>query len=115
MVVWKKNGRVTHLSRDFRNAETGEEVRLTVDSALEPDEKGLYLVDGTLFECLENYERGQKMAVRVSDQRHVAHALPPFTPGAHSYAEDGTPRIDSQRDIDNIRRMNPALTWNKNT
>lgn len=46
--------------------------------------------------------------------RHLAHSLPPWAPGAHSYDADGTPRVDSQRDIDNLKRENPTWSYDKN-
>jgi len=43
---------------------------------------------------------------------HVAHSLPEWSPGAHSYEADGTPRFDGQRDIDAFQKANPQFTHN---
>ena len=44
--------------------------------------------------------------------RHIAHSLPDWIPGAHSYDSDGTPRIEGQRDVDAIERLNPQFSNN---
>ena len=42
--------------------------------------------------------------------RHVSHSLPDWTPGAHSYTADGSPRIEGQRDVDAIEKANPQFS-----
>jgi hypothetical protein len=43
---------------------------------------------------------------------HVSSSLPEWSPGAHSYTADGSPRIDGQRDIDAIEKANPQFSHN---
>ena len=96
---------------EFRDVETGEEpivVAMPRDEAPSIGDE-VTLAGRQLKRLMPSISR----PIVKPGVRHLAHSLPPWSPGAHSYDADGTPRVDAQRDIDNLKRHNP--TWSYDT
>lgn len=93
---------------DFEDVETGEHVSIhqSMHDAVHFGE--VVEIAGRKLRRL--IQMGQPPIVRAG-VTHVSNSLPEWTPGAHSYEADGTPRIDGQRDIDKIERLNPQFTY----